>query len=337
MYNFLNLLLAIVPGIITFLVSYFLIRKWINIAKKTNYLGKDMNKYEKPLVAEIGGLYSIIGIIFGILIYIGLKVYIFNTNYDLVDVFAILTILSLVTIIGLFDDILGWKKGLKPWEKPLLTFILALPLIIISAGNPYMQVPFIGIINLGLLYPLFIVPIIIMGTSNGFNMLAGYNGLEASLGGIILFILGVKLYMIGQYYLSEIALISLFGILAFLIFNWYPSKVFPGNSFTYGIGALFGTLVILGNLEQLGFILFIPYFIELILFIRGLLNHVYKENFGIPNEKNELNEPYKKVYSLTHLAIKLDKKIFKRATEKSVVFTIIFIEILFSILGILYG
>ncbi|BFI73023.1 phospho-N-acetylmuramoyl-pentapeptide-transferase [Nanoarchaeota archaeon] len=330
-------IIALLPPIISFLITYFLVKKWIPIAHKYEYVGKDMNKYEKPKVAEIGGLYSIIGIIFGILIYIGLKVYIFHTTEDLVQVFAILTTLSLVTILGLFDDILGWKEGLKPWEKPLLTLILALPLMIISAGVPYLNFPFIGTIYFGILYPLIIVPIIIMGTSNGFNMLAGYNGLEASMGILLIGASGLELYLLGQYYLAEIALISIFSIFAFLIFNWYPAKVFPGNSFTYGIGTLFGTLVILGNIEQFGLIIFLLYILELLLFVRGLLNHVYKENFGIPNEKNELKEPYNKIYSVTHLSIKLNRKLFKKATEKSVVLTILFFQIILTIIAFMYG
>jgi UDP-N-acetylglucosamine--dolichyl-phosphate N-acetylglucosaminephosphotransferase len=260
-----------------------------------------------------------------------------KTTEDLVEVFSILTLLSLTTILGLFDDILGWKKGLRPLQKVFLTFILALPLIIISAGNSYVNLPFVGEVNFGILYPLLIVPITIMGTSNAFNMIAGYNGLEGSMGILLIGAVGLKSYLIGNYYLAEISLITIFSIIAFLIFNWYPSKVFPGNSFTYGIGSLFGAIVILGNLEKFGLILFILYFLELILFIRGLLNHIYKENFGIPDENNNLKEPYDKIYSVTHIAIRINRKIFKRATEKMVVYTIILLQIIITILAFSYG
>jgi len=332
-----EILIAILPLILSFFVSYYLIKKWIPIAYKEGYVGKDMNKYNKPEVAEIGGLYSIIGIIFGILLYIGLKVYILKTTEDLLEVFSILTLLSLTTILGLFDDILGWKKGLRPLQKVFLTFILALPLMIISAGNSYVNLPFVGEVNFGILYTLLIVPITIMGTSNAFNMIAGYNGLEGSMGILLIGAVGLESYLTGNYYLAEISLITIFSIIAFLIFNWYPSKVFPGNSFAYGIGSLFGAILILGNLEKFGLILFILYFLELILFIRGLLNHVYKENFGIPDENNNLKEPYNKIYSVTHIAIRINRKIFKKATEKMVVYTIILLQIIITILAFSYG
>jgi UDP-N-acetylglucosamine--dolichyl-phosphate N-acetylglucosaminephosphotransferase len=209
--------------------------------------------------------------------------------------------------------------------------------MIISAGNSYINLPFIGEVNLGILYPLLIVPIVIMGTSNAFNMIAGYNGLEGSMGILLIGAVGLKSYLIGNYYLAEISLITIFSIIAFLIFNWYPSKVFPGNAFTYGIGSLFGAIVILGNFEKFGLILFTLYFLELILFIRGLLNHVYKENFGIPDENNNLKEPYNKIYSITHLAIRINRKLFGKATEKMVVYTIILLQIVITITAFLYG
>jgi UDP-N-acetylglucosamine--dolichyl-phosphate N-acetylglucosaminephosphotransferase len=325
-----EILIAILPLILSFFISYYLIKKWIPVAHREGYVGKDMNKYNKPEVAEIGGLYAIIGTMFGILLYIGLKVYILGTTQNLVEVFSILTLLSLTTILGLFDDILGWKKGIKPLQKMILSFILALPLMIISAGNSYINLPFIGEVNLGILYPLLIVPIVIMGTSNAFNMIAGYNGLEGSMGILLIGAVGLKSYLTGNYYLAEISLITIFSILAFLIFNWYPSKVFPGNAFTYGIGSLFGTIVILGNFEKFGLILFTLYFLELI-------NHVYKENFGIPDENNNLKEPYNKIYSITHLAIKINRTLFGKATEKMVVYTIVLLQIVITIAAFLYG
>ena len=249
-----EILIATLPLILSFFVSYYLIKKWIPVAHREGYVGKDMNKYDKPKVAEIGGLYAIIGTIFGILLYIGLKVYIFGTTQNLVEVFSILTLLSLITILGLFDDILGWKKGMKPLQKAILSFILALPLMIISAGSSYINLPFIGEVNLGILYPLLIVPIVIMGTSNAFNMIAGYNGLEGSMGILLIGAVGLKSYLTGNYYLAEISLITIFSIMAFLMFNWHPSKVFPGNAFTYGIGSLFGAIVILGNFEKFGLV-----------------------------------------------------------------------------------
>ncbi len=57
---------------------------------------------------------------------------------------------------------------------------------------------FLGTLDTGLLYPLLIIPIGMIGASNAFNMLAGYNGLEAGMGIVILSTLGLIAYNTGN-------------------------------------------------------------------------------------------------------------------------------------------
>ncbi len=307
------------PILVSFIVTFLLTRRWIKMAPQLGLTGKDMNKNNKPEVAEGGGIWVIFGSTLGLLSYIFILVYISdNTNY-LTQIFAVITLLLLTGLVGLFDDILGWKKGLSPIEKPLYTFLLAIPIVVIKAGYSTMNLPLIGQIDFGLLYPLLLVPIGIMGAANGFNMLAGYNGLEAIMGILLLLAAGLEALKLGLFYIFAISIIVISSILAFFIFNKYPSQIFPGNSFTHAIGALYATLVILGNFEKFGVLVFSLYFIELILFIRGLKNGVYKENFGIPDKNNCLKEPYDKIYSITHLAIKILRKVKGCAKEKEVV------------------
>ena len=68
----------------------------------------------------------------------------------------------------------------------MLTFGIAMPLVVVNAGHVIIELPLLGELNFGLLYPLVIIPIAVIGAANGYNMLAGYNGLEAGLGVIII-------------------------------------------------------------------------------------------------------------------------------------------------------
>jgi len=328
-------LLSFFVLLFSFLLTYFLVRKWIVLGKELGFVGKDMNKYEKPEVTEIGGFFVLLSISISILLYVALKVYLLKTTFNLLQIFIIETVISLALIIGVLDDVLGWKKGIRHWKRVLLTSVLALPLMVTSSGVSTINIPFIGPVDVGILYPLLLLPIGIIGASNAFNMIAGYNGLEASMGVILFTSLAIKSYLIGLYYISFISLIVISSILAFLIFNKYPAKVFPGNSFTYGIGALYGSLIILGNMEKFGLINYALYFIELLLFIRGLKDGIYKENFGIPDERNCLKEPYKKIYSMTHLAIRINRKLFGCATERRVVLTIVLLQAFISLISFL--
>ena len=321
-----NLYLFIPIITTSFLSTLFLTKVWIKVAKKFKLVGKDMNKYSKVEVPEGGGVAFILGAIFAVLVYIFIKTFYLGSTSNLVEILSIINVILLAGFLGFVDDILGWKVGLRQWQKPLLTIPIAVPLMVINAGSSSMLIPFLGNVNLGILYPLLIVPIGIVGAANGFNMLAGLNGLEASMGAIILSTLGLVTYSNGALWLATIAFSAVFSLLGFLIFNRYPAKIFPGNSLTYGVGALIACVAILGNMERIAVFLFAPYFIELVIKAK---NKFRTECFGIP-QKDGILKPPKKVGSLTHILLKFAK------SEKGVVYSLLVIEILLAFLVLLW-
>ena len=301
--------------------SLFLTKVWIKIASKAKLLGKDMNKYSKPLVPEAGGIAFVIGYTFSILIYIFLKTFYLSSISNIVEIFAVLVTILLAGFLGFVDDILGWKKGLKQWQKPLLTIPIAIPLVVINAGNSTITLPFFGSLDMGILYSLILVPIGVIGASNGFNMLAGYNGLEASMGIIILATLGIFAFSQNILWLTTIIFSAVFSLLGFLFYNKYPSKVFPGDSLTYSVGALIASIAILGNMESVALFLFLPYFIELLIKAK---NKFKTECFGIPQKNGSLKPP-RKIGSLTHIILKFF------GSELKVYFSLILIEMFISL------
>ncbi|MEM2954826.1 MAG: glycosyl transferase family 4 [Candidatus Nanoarchaeia archaeon] len=324
-----EILIALLHLIFVFLVCFSLTKWWINIAKKNKLIGKDMNKYNKPEIPEAGGIAVVISIILALLLYIAFKTFILKTETHLIEVLTLIITLALACFIGFVDDILGWKKGLKGWQKILMTIPIAIPLMVINAGQHTM----LGI-NFGLFYPLVIVLIGVVGATNGYNLLAGYNGLEAGLGTIIFVTLGIISLLTGQFWLVLIAGIIVFALLAFLIFNKFPAKIFPGDSLTYSLGALIACFAILSNIEKLAIILFIPFIVEGILKARSKFK---AENFGLPQKDNSLEAPYKQIYSLTHVALKLLKNIkpSRKVYEIDVVWFLAIIEIILAAIVIL--
>jgi len=309
-----------------FFSTLSLTKLWIKIAKKSKLLGKDMNKYSKPKVPEAGGVAFIMGVTFAMLVYVFIKTFYLSTTANLVDVLAILVTLLLAGFLGFVDDILGWKVGLPQWQKPLLTIPIAIPLMVINVGNSVISIPFIGSVDFGIIYPLLIIPLGIVGAANGFNMLAGFNGLEASMGIVILSTLGFIAWSNGILWLATVTFSTVASLLAFLVFNRYPAKVFPGNSLTYAVGALIACVAILGNMEKVAVFLFSPYFVELIVKAK---NKFKTECFGIPQKDGSLKPP-KKVGSITHALLKFVK------SEEEVVYTLLAIEILLAFLALFW-
>jgi len=322
-------LLLIIILLLSFFVTLSFTLIWIKKAKKAGLVGKDMNKIQKKGVAEAGGISVLLGFILGTLGYIAIKIFYFKETGNLIEIFALLSVILIISLIGFIDDVLGWKIGLNKKARIFFLIFASIPLVVINAGESTMM----GI-NFGFFYPLFFIPLGIVVASATFNFLAGYNGLEAGQGILILSALALVTWATGNSWLGLISLIMVFCLIGFYVFNKYPSKVFPGDVLTYSVGSLIAIIAILGNIEKIAVFFFIPYIIEAGLKIRGKLK---KESFAKVNKDGSLEMPYKKIYGLEHLAIYILKKIKsnKKVYEKEIVFIIHGFQILIIILGLI--
>tara|TARA_Y100000310_G_scaffold271353_2_gene285803 strand:- start:3025 stop:3963 length:939 start_codon:yes stop_codon:yes gene_type:complete len=304
---------------------------WIKKCKNIGLLWEDMNKFGHPRnVASSGGIIVIMSFILGVLSYVALKIFLFGGTIRALEIFSLLNVILILSIIGLVDDLLGWKNGGIPKRfRIFLAFVASIPLIVINAGTHIMSLPIVGAIDFGIFYPLILIPIGIAGSAITYNFLAGFNGLEAGQGILILSFFSFVSYTVGNAWLSIIGFCMVGSLIAFYYFNKFPAKVFPGDILTYSIGALIAGMAILGNFEKIAIIIFIPYIIEVILKLRGNLE---KESFGIPDKKNNLRMPYKKIYGLEHLAIYILNKV-GNATEKKTTYVIHAFQLLFILIG----
>jgi UDP-N-acetylglucosamine--dolichyl-phosphate N-acetylglucosaminephosphotransferase len=323
----------------SFGLTLFLTKKWISSAKSSNLVGKDMNKPDKPLIPRSGGLVVAIVICFSLFFYIFMKSFsLIGVQFThVIEVFAISATILLAGFIGFIDDVLGWKDGLGQLQKVMLTIPIALPLMVINAGTSTINFPILGDVDLQLLYPLMVVPLGVIGSTNGFNLLAGYNGLETGMSLVIFAVFGFTGLVTGRLWIALVAFIVYASLLAFLAFNWYPAKVFPGNSFSYSIGAMIGTLAILGSMERLAVWLFMPYFVEMLLYFRARVIDKMGDvqAFAKPNADGSLELPYEHLYDTTHLAIWVLKKVKAKVYERDVVLFIVIVQILIAISGMI--
>ena len=313
--------------LISFILTLISIPKWIKKCNQVGLLWEDMNKYKHPKnVAASGGIVVVMAFVIGVLAYIAIRTFVIkDTDGIIIKIFSLLTTLLILAIVGLSDDLLGWKHGGLSWKfRIFLALMASIPLIVINAGDSVINLPFIGSISLGLFYPLILVPIGIAGATTTYNFLAGFNGLEAGQGIIIVSFLSFIAYITGSSWLAIVGLCMVGSLIVFYYYNKFPAKVFPGDILTWSIGALIACMAILGNFEKIALFVFIPYILETILKVRGKLK---MQSFGIPNKDNSLEMPYPKIYGLTHLSIFILKKFKDKVYEKDVVYFIFAIQI----------
>jgi len=305
---------------------------FLRYMKTLGLVVKDMNKKDTPLIPLSGGIIVLAGVIVGVFIFIFFKIFFFKARFGLfLDyknmslLLASLISLFILTFIGFLDDIviLGKKEtssGLNQWQKPILTLFAAVPLMAVSTGTT-LDIPFLGIVDFGLIYPLFFIPFGVVGASNMVNLFAGFNGLEAGMGVIYLGMLGLYAYFHNSYVAALIALVTLFSLFAFLYYNSYPAKLFPGDSLTYLLGGVLAVIALVGHMEKVTMIASFPFFIEFFLKLRRKFN---AKSYGY-YFKGKVKSHYDKIYSLPHFFTRSGK-----FTEKQVVFFCLLISLFFS-------
>jgi UDP-N-acetylglucosamine--dolichyl-phosphate N-acetylglucosaminephosphotransferase len=322
-------MLELLSILISFASVLLIMPPFIGRMHAQDFLGKDMNKYNKPAVAELGGVVVFLGFAFGVFCAIFISTYIKEFSLDLALLFAGFSTIAMIAFVGFIDDIIGWKKGIRQWQHALFPIIAALPLMAIAAGETTMTLPLFGTINFGIFYPLIIIPLGVTGASNAFNMLAGLNGLEAGQGIILTLTLTIIALFTGHITAAILGIAMLGALIAFLKFNWFPAKIFGGDSLTLMVGANLAVMSIIGNMETFGVMIMALFFIE---FIIKAKHKMKSECFGIA-QKNGTLAHNPKGGSFTHIILKLGKD---NLTEKQAVMAILSIQIIICI-GALIG
>jgi len=318
---------------VSFLVTFLVLPKWIRIASKIDMTWEDMNKVGHPKnVAASGGIVVIMGFLLGVLSYLFLKTFVVGRSGFEVEILSLLSVILILAMVGLTDDLLGWKHGgLSNRLRIALAIVSSIPLIVINAGTHFISLPFIGSVSFGILYPLVVIPLAVGFVTTTYNFLAGFNGLEAGLGALMLSFLSFVSYYNGYPWLAVVGFCMVGALVAFLYFNKVPAKVFPGDVLTYSVGALMVGMAILGNFESILLIIYIPFLIEVVLKLRGKLK---KYSFGKVNPDGDLSMLYDKVYGLTHFGIWFLSKFKEKVSEKDVVYLIYAIEIIFIFIAL---
>jgi len=325
----------IVSAAVTFLITPYFIR----FLRGAGIVGFDLQKKNKPKLATSGGICVAFGVLAGLLTYIGFQTFHpFSPGLKewLFPLLAVTSSILIVMFVGFLDDLnvkLNAEKtiegrdiriGLPQWLKPLLTLPAAIPLMAINAGKSTMAIPFIGRIDFGILYPLLLIPLGIVGASNAVNMLAGFNGLEAGMGIVYCLGLGISALLSNSTEGAVVFLVTSSALVGLIWHSWYPAKILPGDSLTYLLGSIVASGVIVGNMERNGLIVMLPFIIEFFLKLRVKFK---ASCLGKLREDGKLDPPYgKSIYSWTHLIMNL-----KPLTEKQVTIVLILIQVCFAV------
>jgi phospho-N-acetylmuramoyl-pentapeptide-transferase len=157
-------------------------------------------------------------------------------------------------LLGLYDDIkkfFGFQKtgffGLRLRHKFLLQWFLAFVIAVLlyrNLGIDFINIPFWGVVKLGIGYIPF-AAFVIVAFTNAFNITDGLDGLACGLLTICLFAFWILASQALDTPLSIFLSLWIGSLLAFLYFNVYPARIFLGDVGALSFGA---TLAVVGLL-----------------------------------------------------------------------------------------
>lgn len=218
---------------------------------------------KKEGTPTMGGLIFLIASLLIILLLYIFKKISFNDS-----IIIILLTYLFYTIIGYIDDYLKVIKknnnGLSVIKKLILQSIFAIIIFYLyklNIGNMNLIIKDFKI-NLGFLYG-FLIFFYLVGYSNAVNITDGLDGLAAGLGCICFLTLGI-IAIKQNYLISLFCFLQVGTLLGFLIFNFYPAKIFMGDLGSLSIGATLAIVSIILKRELLFLIISLIFIIEIL-------------------------------------------------------------------------
>ncbi len=248
---------GIASCVIAFLTVYFTTPILIRHLTKRNHVMRDVNKKERVMVARPGGPSIILGVVASEAV-----LYVF---FQSTEILAVIITSTLAFLIGYIDD----KKVMGKWFKPGALAVAAIPILLLGAYDAELAFPPFGIMQIPVLYAgVVIFMILVMG--NTVNSIDVLNGAASGFMAIAGLSLSASLFILQNY---EIALVSLpLGIVALAFYKYHrmPSRIFPGDSGALALGAMYGTVAIVGHVEVIAAVALLPAILNSFLFLSSV-------------------------------------------------------------------
>lgn len=147
----------------------------------------------------------------------------------------------LMLALGVADDM----RGLSAWTKLIAQIAIASVAVFFGIEITFVSNPFNGLFILGAIAaPLTVLWLV--GMTNAINLIDGLDGLAAGVTAIssgTLFVVALRTHQIG----AALVLLALCGAsLGFLRYNFFPAKIFLGDSGSYLLGFILAAASVTG-------------------------------------------------------------------------------------------
>ncbi len=224
----------IIGSVLSFIVCFYAIPVIITVAnRKKLYDIPDERKIHTTPISSLGGLGIFIGFMMGLLLAANNVASISGFQYFIASFMVIF-------FFGIKDDILV----LSPLKK-VIGQILVASILIFKAGLIITSMHgFLGIHSINYTLGCFLTLFTVIVVMNAYNLIDGVDGLAGTISVITSAVFGLFFYINNDYFFSIMAFSFAASVMAFLIYNYSPAKIFMGDTGAMLSGAVNVILVI---------------------------------------------------------------------------------------------
>lgn len=218
---------------VSFIITFLAIPIILQVAEKKNlYDIPDERKVHTNPVASLGG----VGIFAGFLLasLLSIQGYL-NPEFQYFFAAALV-----IFFLGLKDDLMILSAS-----KKFIGQIIAASILIHLGGIRFDSMHgLFGVEGVSEGFGLALSYLTIIVVINSFNLIDGVDGLAASLGILSMFVFGIYFFIINQQAYALLSFSMAGSLMAFMIFNHQPARIFMGDSGSLMIGLINSILVI---------------------------------------------------------------------------------------------
>ncbi len=221
----------------------------------------DAHKRDRPMIPRPAGPLIMAGIAAAEIV-----LYLLTMN---TAVLAVLLSTAIAFAVGYIDDC----RVMPGLFKPVALLAAAVPIVVLDLFVGGVHGDSLHLVFGSAFIPLLYIPfifVIIPIAGNTINSIDVLNGVASGFIIIATIPLLASIAIFGSHEVFLAALPLLFAALAFYRYHRFPSRIFPGDSGTLLLGALYGALAIAGSSEIIGVIALLPAVMNSFLFLASV-------------------------------------------------------------------
>lgn len=274
MFNFVDLAIAFFISLVAAFVLTYPVKRfsiWVGAVDFPNH-----RKIHKHVTPGLGGLAIFFGALIG-------GLYLFPEHEHMPEIlFGAIVII----ITGALDD----RFDIKPIVK--LTGQLVAASFLVSSGLIIERItlPFIGMIDLGF-FSVLVTVLWVVGITNAINLIDGLDGLASGVTTIAFISIFIMAIIDGEAIAAFLSIVLIGANLGFLYHNFYPAKIYMGDTGSNFLGYMVAVVSMLGLFKNIAFfsfvvpiiVLAVPIFDTIVTIVRRAYN---KENIMAADNKH---------------------------------------------------